>query len=394
MSENRRRFSVPLLLLTLSHGITDLSQGALPVLLPLLKGTFGLSYAQVGIIVMMQNFTSSIIQPAFGYISDRLALPWLIPLGVLLAGVGLALTGLVNSYYLLLAIVVITGLGVAAFHPQGAKGAHHASSPERRGQNMAIFSVGGHLGATLGTILMALLLTMPGTLSNTVYLGLPAIITSGLLWLNLAKISPAAPAQPAAAKTSDRRGPLPYLLIGVLLSFIFFRSAIAAGLSTYIPLYYVDYLAGSPAYAGYLLSVYSLTGVAGTYIGGTLSDRLGRKTVIILSLLVSWPLIALLPYTSGTVTFALMAVLGLTLVATSSPTLVLAQEMMPGYEAMAAGLTTGFSIGLGGVGALLLGYVADNFGMPSVFTVLAALPLAAMAIGALLPGRWFRRETA
>lgn len=335
MSENRRRFSVPLLLLTLSHGITDLSQGALPVLLPLLKGTFGLSYAQVGIIVMMQNFTSSIIQPAFGYISDRLALPWLIPLGVLLAGVGLALTGLVNSYYLLLAIVVITGLGVAAFHPQGAKGAHHASSPERRGQNMAIFSVGGHLGATLGTILMALLLTMPGTLSNTVYLGLPAIITSGLLWLNLAKISPAAPAQPAAAKTSDRRGPLPYLLIGVLLSFIFFRSAIAAGLSTYIPLYYVDYLAGSPAYAGYLLSVYSLTGVAGTYIGGTLSDRLGRKTVIILSLLVSWPLIALLPYTSGTVTFALMAVLGLTLVATSSPTLVLAQEMMPGYEAMA-----------------------------------------------------------
>lgn len=124
MSENRRRFSVPLLLLTLSHGITDLSQGALPVLLPLLKGTFGLSYAQVGIIVMMQNFTSSIIQPAFGYISDRLALPWLIPLGVLLAGVGLALTGLVNSYYLLLAIVVITGLGVAAFHPQEIGRAH------------------------------------------------------------------------------------------------------------------------------------------------------------------------------------------------------------------------------------------------------------------------------
>jgi FSR family fosmidomycin resistance protein-like MFS transporter len=383
----------PLVLLAFGHAVTDLSQGALPVLLPFLKTAFDLTYAQVGIIVLAQNITSSVIQPAFGFVADRLSLPWLVPAGVLLSGIGMAATGLMSSYHLLLAVVVVTGLGVAAFHPQGSKGAHFVSISSRRGQSMAVFSVGGNFGLAVGTVFMGFLLTLPGEMNNTPWFLLPAVVTAALLWLNLPRISPPPPAAAAGKKGSAPRN-LPVFLMTVILAFIFVRTTIHAGLTTFIPLYYVNYLGGSVVYAGYLLSAFLIAGVAGTYVGGTLSDKFGRKTLIIFSMLVSWPLLALFPYTSGLTTVVLMAVTGFTLIASFSPIIVMAQEIMPGYEAMAAGLTIGFSIGLGGVGATALGYLADHFGVPSVFTVIAILPALTILLGFLLPGRWFKGDHA
>lgn len=383
--------TLPLVLLALSHAVTDLGQGALPVLLPFLQTAFGLTYAQVGIIVLTQNITSSVIQPAFGYFADRLSLPWIIPAGILLSGIGIAVTGHVSSYPVLLAVVVITGLGVAAFHPQGTKGAHLVSASSRRGQSMAVFSLGGNFGLAAGTVLMGALVTLPGGIGNTVWFLLPAVVTSGLVWLNLARVSPATPSS-ASAHKSQGRGRLPYYLMTVVLTFILVRTTIHTGLTTFIPLYYVNYLGGSAVYAGYLLSAFLSGGVGGTFVGGTLSDRFGRKTLIILSMLLSWPLLALVQYTGGLATIALMFVTGFFLIASFAPLLVLAQEMMPGYEALAAGLTIGFSIGLGGVGATALGFLADHFGIPSVFTVISVLPAASIAIALLLPGRLFRSD--
>ncbi|MDT8899937.1 MFS transporter [Anaeroselena agilis] len=385
--------TLPLILLAISHAVTDLSQGALPVLLPFLKTAFNLTYAQVGIIVMAQNVTSSVIQPAFGYVADRLSLPWLIPAGVLLSGIGVAVTGLVGSYSTLLAIVIITGLGVSAFHPQGSKSAHFVSASSRRGQSMSVFSVGGNFGMALGTIFMGLLLTFPGGMGNTIWFLLPAGVTALLVWLNLPRVSPP-PAAAAAGKKDQPRAPLPVFLLTVLLAFILVRTTIQAGLTTFIPLYYVNYLGGSPVYAGYLLSAFMMAGVVGTFVGGTLSDKFGRKTLIVGSMLISWPLLALFQFTSGFVTVVLAAVTGFTLIASFSPLLVLAQEIMPGYEAMAAGLTIGFSIGLGGIGVTVLGYVADHFGVPSVFSVISVLPAGTIALAMLLPGGWFRRDNA
>ncbi len=383
--------TLPLILLAISHAVTDLSQGALPVLLPFLKNAFDLTYAQVGMIVLAQNITSSVIQPAFGYVADRLSLPWLIPAGVLISGIGIAATGLVSSYASLLAIVVVTGLGVAAFHPQGSKSAHFVSASSRRGQSMAVFSVGGNLGIALGTICMGLLLTLPGTMANTPWFLLPAGITAALLWLNLPRVSPMAQTA-AAGRKSRTAAALPVFLITVLLAFILVRTTIQVGLTTFIPLYYVNYLGGSAIYAGYLLSAFLVAGVFGTFVGGTLSDRFGRKTLIVGSMLVTWPLLALFQFTSGFMTVVLVAATGFALIASFSPLLVLAQEIMPGYEAMAAGLTIGFSIGLGGIGVTVLGYVADHFGVPSVFTVISFLPAATIALAALLPGGWFKRD--
>jgi MFS transporter, FSR family, fosmidomycin resistance protein len=394
MSEAKQHFpSKPLLLIAISHAFADLSVGALPILLPFFKSAFGLSYAQLGFIVLMQNFTSSTIQPLFGYITDRLSLPWLIPAGLLLAGIGTAATGLAISYPMLLGIVIITGLGSAAFHPPAAKAVHMISAIQTRGQSMSIYSLGGNLGQACGSVLMMALLSLPGSLNNTLYFCLPAVVLSALLWWNIPRSSPDDRPRVVADRKGAPKAPIPYALLAILLSYIFFRSSIAASLTTYIPLYYADYLGGSHLYASYLLSGYLLSGVPGTYIGGILGDRFGRKTVIMGSMVLVLPLLSLLQYATGYWAFPVVMATGFVYIASFSSTIVLAQEMMPGYEALGASLTLGFSIGLGGIAVTLMGYIADHFGgVPSVFSTIAVIPVAALCFAFFLPGKLFKRD--
>ena len=381
------------LLVALSHAITDLSQGALPLLLPFLKSAFSLSYSQVGFIVLTQNLTSSVIQPIFGYISDRFPMPWLVPAGLLLSGVGMAVTGLAPSYASLLMKVIITGLGIAAFHPQGAKMIHNTSHSDTRGQSMAIFSVGGNLGQACGSVFMMVLLALPGSVNNTLYFCFPAILLAFMLWRNLPVLSPATVKQPLnTIQKKKTSAPIPWAMVTLLLAYIFFRSSIAAGLTTYIPLYFGDYLGGSHAYASYLVSGYLLSGVLGTYIGGVLGDKIGRKTIILGSMLLTLPLLILLPHATGYWALPLVVIIGFVYIASFSSTTVLAQEMMPGYEALGASLTIGFSIGLGGLAVTILGYIADHFGIPSVFSVISLVPVAAAVLAFFLPGRLFKAD--
>ncbi len=381
----------PLLLLSLSHMVTDLSQGALPILLPSLKTTLDLSYTQIGVIVLVQNVTSSIIQPLFGVVTDKVSLPWLLPVSVFLSGLGLAITGFMSTYAMLLLAVIVGGLGVAGFHPQASKSVHFVSDEALRGRSMGFFSVGGNMGMAIGAAFMMLLTTLPGGLVNTIWFILPSSVTALLLWRHLNKVSPQSfhrADRPAAGTTkSIRMAPLL-----VLLTFIFCRSTLHAGLSTYIPIYYVNYLNGSTVYAGYLLSLFLFGGVFGTYIGATLSDKFGRKAIITFSMAIVLPMVAAIPYTSGITTMILLAFTGFALIASFATTLVLAQEMMPGYEGMASGLTIGLTIGLGGVGVTGLGYIADLKGIPAVFAILPLLPILGGLLSLFLPGKLLKRN--
>ncbi len=391
----RSLFTKSLLLVAFSHAITDLSTGALPILLPFLKNAFALSYSQVGFIVLTQNITSSVIQPIFGYLSDRFPMPWLVPTGLMLAGLGMAITGLAPSYPMLLMIVIITGLGIASFHPQAAKMIHTTSHVSNRGRSMAIFSLGGNLGQACGAVFMMMLLTLPGGMDNSLYFCLPSFLLAAMLWRHLPALSPQTAGQPGGAGRKD--GPptrIPWAMIGILLGYIFFRSSISAGLTTYIPLYFGDYLGGSHAYASYLLSAYLLSGVAGTYVGGALGDRYGRKTVILGSMLIVLPLLAILPHATGYWSLPLVSVIGFVYIASFASTTVLAQEMMRGFEAVGASLTIGFGIGLGGLAVTLLGFVADYFGIGTVFSVISLIPIAGAALAFFLPGRLFRADNA
>ena len=381
----------PLILLALSHMVTDLSQGALPMLLPSLKTALNLSYTQIGLLVLIQNVTSSIIQPIFGAITDKMSLPWLLPVSVFLSGLGMAITGFMPSYNTLLFAVVLGGLGVAGFHPQASKSAHFVSPEAIRGRSMGVFSVGGNLGMALGAGFMMLLMTADGGLHNTLWFVLPGSITAVLLWRNLSSVSPASFRRTGQSKAPIQRF-INWNMLILLLTFIFFRSTLHAGLSTYIPLYYVNYLNGSPVYAGYMLSLFLGGGVFGTFLGATLSDRLGRKTIIAGSMVVVLPMVAALPFTSGLVTMALLTCIGFVLISSFATTLVLAQEMMPGYEGMASGLTIGFTIGLGGLGVTILGYIADLYGIPTIFSVLSFLPLIGLFLSLPLPGRLFKSD--
>lgn len=381
----------PLLLLALSHLITDLSQGALPMLLPSLKTALDLSYTQIGVIVLVQNVTSSIIQPLFGVITDKVSLPWLLPISVFLSGLGMAITGFMPSYTLLLVSVVLCGLGVAGFHPQASKSVHFVSSDAIKGRSMGVFSVGGNLGMAIGAAFMMLLITLPGFMHNTIWFLVPGLIASLLLWRNLSQVSPHS-FHPRGKTATNARKSINWSPLLLLLTFIFFRSTLHAGLSTYIPMYYVNYLGGSPVLAGYMLSLFLGGGALGTFIGATLSDKFGRKTIITFSMLVVLPLVVLLPYTNGLVTMVLLTVTGFTLISSFATTLVLSQEMMPGYEGMASGLTIGFTIGLGGLGVTILGYIADLYGVPAVFTVLSTLPVVGGLLSLGLPGRLLQRD--
>ena len=381
----------PLLLLSLSHMVTDLSQGALPVLLPSLKTALDLSYTQIGVIVLVQNLTSSIIQPLFGMITDKVSLPWLLPISIFLSGLGLSITGFMTSYPTLLLSVIIGGLGVAGFHPQASKSVHFVSSDALRGRSMGLFSVGGNFGMAVGASFMMFLTTLPGGLYNSVWFVVPSSITALLIWRYLDKVSPQSFQRAGKLETAKPKFiRLQPLLI--LLTFIFFRSTLHAGLSTYIPIYYVNYLNGSPIYAGYLLSLFLIGGVFGTFVGAMLSDKFGRKTILTFSMVIVLPMVAAIPFTSGVITMILLVFTGFSLISSFATTLVLSQEMMPGYEGMASGLTIGLTIGLGGVGVTVLGYIADMYGVPAVFRIMPILPLIGLLLSSLLPGRLLRRD--
>ena len=381
----------PLLLLSLSHMVTDLSQGALPILLPSLKTALDLSYTQIGVIVLVQNLTSSIIQPLFGMITDKVSLPWLLPISIFLSGLGLSITGFMTSYTSLLLSVIIGGLGVAGFHPQASKSVHFVSSDALRGRSMGLFSVGGNFGMAVGASFMMFLTTLPGGLYNSIWFVIPSSITALLIWRYLDKVSPQSFQRAGKLETAKPKF-IRFQPLLILLTFIFFRSTLHAGLSTYIPIYYVNYLNGSPIYAGYLLSLFLIGGVFGTFVGAMLSDKFGRKTILTFSMVIVLPMVAAIPFTSGVLTMILLVFTGFSLISSFATTLVLSQEMMPGYEGMASGLTIGLTIGLGGVGVTVLGYIADMYGVPAVFRIMPLLPLIGLLLSSLLPGRLLRRD--
>jgi len=388
MAENKHKLSLPLILITLGHFATDLGQGALPVLLPYMKQIFSLNYTQVGMVVMVQSFTSSVIQPLFGYMTDKISRPILLPLSILLATLGTTLMGYATSYYWLLFIVVVFGLGSASFHPQAAASINSISDKSTRGISMGTFSVGGNLGFSVGALLMAFLLTnVPGGVTNTIYFAVPGTVIALLIYFKLSrKLSVEVKEQQATSK-EEASFSIPWQVLTILLFFIFIRSTAHTGLQTYIPLYYMNYSDVDKAAAGYLVSLYLLGGACGTFIGASMSDKLGRKKIIICSMIFSLPLVLALPYVSGILAYILVFLTGGALVSSFATTLILAQELMPKNVGMASGLTIGFSVGLGGVGTTLLGIFADNYSLPQVMGAMALLPLLGAIMAWFLPER-------
>jgi FSR family fosmidomycin resistance protein-like MFS transporter len=369
--------------LSAGHLFTDVNQGAVAALLPFLVAERGLSLAAAGALILASTVSSSVVQPLFGIFSDNRSLAALMPLGVLFAGVGMSLAGVAPSYPLIFVCVVLSGIGVAAFHPEAARYANYVSG-SRRAQGMSFFSVGGNAGFALGPVLatpLVLVFDLPGTL----FLALPAVFMAAALFYELPRMRGFKPetseergAEPVAAP--EHWGPFVRMVgIVVVRSFVYF------GLVAFVASYYVHVLGTSPAFGNAALTVMLASGAAGTLIMGPLADRLGRRAIVGASML----LLPLLIYgftLSGPFSgMVLLALVGATTVGTFGVTVVMGQEYLPGRIGLAAGITMGLSIGLGGVGAPVLGFLADRAGLPVTMLVIAALPALGLLLAFTLP---------
>jgi MFS transporter, FSR family, fosmidomycin resistance protein len=365
--------------LSAGHFATDFSNGALPALLPFLVGRFDLSYTQVGALMLVSALASSLIQPLFGLWSDRRGAVWLLPAGVALAGVGMALAAASSSYGACLAFVTISGLGTAAYHPEGSKFAAFVSG-NRRASGMSLFSIGGNLGVALGALATAPLLLAFGR-SGGLLLAVPALVVTGLLFATTAYVAGFAPERGTvkALQGRDRPGALA-LLLGVIA----LRSAGWFGLLTFVPLWAVS-LGYSKSYGNNLLALMLFTGGVGTLAAGPLADRLGRRPVLLSSLVAAPPLTLVYVTVGGVFGAAALALVGVCVVGTFGLTGVMSQEYLPSRIGLASGISIGFSIGLGGVAALALGALADQVDLETAMYACAGIPALAIVLGLLLP---------
>lgn len=374
--------------LSLSHLLNDLVQSLLPAIYPLLKTTFHLDFGQIGLITLVFQVTASVLQPLVGLYTDRRPMPFSLALGMASSLVGLVLLSMAWSYGVLLLAAGLVGLGSAVFHPESSRVARLASGG-RFGFAQSVFQVGGNAGTALGPLLAAFVVVPHGQ-SSVAWFSLVALAGIGVLSLvgrwyrdKLATLSRPAP---RAAAESD--GPLSRarvtVTIAILLTLIFSKYFYMASFSSYYTFYLIHRFGVPVAQSQIYLFVFLGAAAAGTILGGPIGDRFGRKPVIWGSILGVLPFTLALPYASLLWTVVLTVPIGMILASAMPAILVYAQELLPGRIGLVGGLFFGFAFGMGGLGAAILGELADHTGIEFVYALCAYLPLIGLA-AAFLP---------
>jgi len=369
------------------HAVADLCQGAVPALIPFLIAERGYSYSAVGALLLFVTVGSSIIQPAFGALSDRLSMAWLMPVGVALAALGVGFAGVAPNFALTALSVGIGGLGVAAFHPEGARYANYASGT-RRGTGMSFFSVGGNAGFALGPILITPAVLVFG-LSGTLLVAILPLTIAVLLAIELPDLkrrTATASAESAARARNADRSEDDVGAFGRLTAVISVRSGIYFGLQSFAPIWFIHEYGASEATANAFLAAMLVAGAVGTLVGGQLVDRIGRRSVLVGSIVAQIPLLlAFVLAPSEIVAGVLLAAIGFVTVMSFSVSVVMGQEYLPSRLGLASGVTLGLAIGMGGIAAALLGVLADATGLETVMWTVVALPWLGLALAQTLP---------
>ncbi len=362
-----------LLLLSLGHLVTDIYQGSLPALLPFLKEKLALTYTMAAMIMLVSNLTSSVIQPLFGYVSDKKEKKFLLPLGCFVAGLGLCLLLLPTSYDTALVLVIISGLGVASYHPEGYKTAAFFTG-DKMATGMSVFSVGGNLGLALGPIISLLIINKMGSDYLPVMI-IFSFVFIGLFFLNWNSISLPKKDETAKAIPAHSGGRAAYTALILVIVIVVARSWTQIGLITFIPFYYIDVLKGDPVYAGQLVSAFLMGGVVGTIVGSMIADRVGHYGFVAITLLLSAIIYPLMFVAEGIWLVLSLGLIGAVLISSFTVTIVMAQQLLPQNVGVASGLMVGFAIGTGGIGATLIGVIADHFGVLTALKSINILPL-------------------
>ncbi|WP_426767570.1 MFS transporter [Erwinia aphidicola] len=370
--------------ISVAHLLNDMIQSLILAIYPLLQSDFSLSFVQIGMITLTYQVTASLLQPLIGYYTDKHPQPWSLPIGMGFTLSGLVLLAMANNFPMVLVAAALVGTGSSVFHPESSRVARMASGG-RHGLAQSLFQVGGNLGSSLGPLLAALIIAPYGR-GNVAWFSLAALLAIVVLlqigrWYQTQHRASKSHAQSAVSPLPRRQV---VLAISILLVLIFSKYFYLTSLSSYYTFYLMHKFGLTVQSAQLHLFAFLFAVAAGTVIGGPIGDRIGRKRVIWVSILGVAPFTLLLPHANLWWTGALSVVIGFILASAFSAILVYAQELMPGRIGMVSGLFFGFAFGMGGLGAAVLGLVADHSSIDVVYQICAYLPLLGI-LTAFLP---------
>jgi FSR family fosmidomycin resistance protein-like MFS transporter len=378
------------------HLLNDMNQSLVPAMYPILKDTYHLDFGEIGLITLAFQLTASMLQPVVGLVTDRRPQPYSLPIGMGSSLIGLLLLAVANSYFTILCAAALVGLGSSVFHPESSRVARMASGG-RHGFAQSLFQVGGSTGSAIGPLLAAFIVVPRGQGSiawfSAAALLAIFLLTNVSLWYSRNM-------KPRSAGGVSARGTAYTVLsrkkvlgaIAILIALLFSKNVYTSSLSSYYTFYLMNKFGLSVQNAQIHLFVFLGAVAAGTFAGGPIGDRFGRKPVIWFSILGAFPFALMLPYASLFWTGVLSVAIGLILASAFSAIIVYAQELVPGRVGLMAGMFFGFSFGLGGLGAAVLGQVADWTSIDTVYRLCSFLPLIGL-LTAFLPNIERRHPT-
>jgi MFS transporter, FSR family, fosmidomycin resistance protein len=369
-----------LFIIGLCHLLNDAIQAVVPAMFPILEKSMGLSFTQLGIIAFSLNMVSSVLQPVVGLVTDKRPMPFALPIGLTLTLGGVLGLAFVPSFSLIVVSVIFIGLGSAVFHPEGSRVAYMAAG-RRRGLAQSIYQVGGNTGQALAPLITALILVPLGQKGASWFSIVAALAVILLIyianWYNKRLVGDLPILKKkdklAAKKTGLTKKVKQSLLLILLL--IFARSWYISGMTNFYAFFAIEEYSLSIKESQLFLFAFLIAGAFGTFFGGPLADRFGKKKVISISMLSTVPFSLLIPFVPSTLAFIFLTITGFILMTSFSVTVVYAQELVPGKIGTMSGLTVGLAFGMGAIGSVGLGYIADLLSISVMVSSIGFLPL-------------------
>lgn len=363
-----------------AHLINDTMQAVIPAMFPIFKSELGLTFTQIGLISFVLNIFASALQPIVGFVSDKKPMPYALPIGMISSFIAIAIIAFTTQYWIILIAVLFLGFGSAIFHPEGSRVSFMAAG-SKRGLAQSIYQVGGNSGQALAPLISAYIFDIFGQRGAAIVL---VAATFGIILLS--KIAGWYKKQLEQEREAKKKRvlvsslpPLTKKQIGIaltlLFTIIFARSFYTTNITSFYVFYLMDHYDVSLRLGQILIFLFMAFGVVGTFFGGSLSDRIGRKNVIILSVVVPMPFCLALPYVPLWAAMIFLVIIGTLIMISFSVTVVYAQELVPTKIGTMAGLTTGFAFGMGAIGAMVIGVLMDHKGIDFTMIVVSLLPL-------------------
>ncbi|RXJ04128.1 MFS transporter [Anaerobacillus alkaliphilus] len=379
LPEQKTMYNI-LLIIGFVHLLNDAIQSVVPAMFPILQQSMGLTFTQLGLIAFALNLTSSLIQPVVGYYTDKKPSPYALPIGLCFTFFGVLGLAFAPSFWLVVLSVIFIGLGSATFHPEGSRVAYMAAGA-KRGTAQSIYQVGGNAGQALAPLITVLIIVPFGQF-GAIWFTLLAALAIGLLvyiakWYSqqVTMLAKKKVFQKKKTQNNPETKRIVVFAITLLVFLVFARSWFHAGISNFYVFYMMEKFTITVDQALIYIFVFLAAGAFGTFAGGPLADRYGKRNILMLSMLGSAPLALLLPHVGPIFTYVLMGTIGFIILSSFSVSVVYAQELVPGKIGMVSGLIVGLAFGMGAIGSVALGAIADWIGLSNTMLFVVALPL-------------------